>query len=57
MNRLVATLFAADGIRAARIIRPGCQGIVRAFAKATADRMDRREVQHIKAHVLDHWQP
>ena len=50
-------LFAADGIRAARIVRPGGQGVVRAFAVTAADRVDRREVQHVEAHVLDHRQP
>lgn len=56
VNRLVPALGAANGIRTARIVGSGGQGIVRAFAVTAPDRVNRREVQHIEAHVLNHRQ-
>ena len=56
MYRLVTTLLAADRVRAAGIVRAGSQGIVAALAVGAADRVNRREVQHVEAHVLNHRQ-
>ena len=50
-------LFAADGIRTARVVGAGLQGIVRPLAMTAADGVDRRKIQHVKAHVVDHRQP
>ncbi|MNM80858.1 hypothetical protein D3C81_928400 [compost metagenome] len=49
-------LLTANGVRAARILRLGLQGIVAALAVTLADRMDGREIQHVKTHVTDHRQ-
>jgi hypothetical protein len=57
VDRLVAALFAADGIRAAGIV--GAGGAVSCYwslAVTTADGVNRRKVQHVKAHVVDHRQ-
>ncbi|MNF82850.1 hypothetical protein D3C84_651610 [compost metagenome] len=56
VNGLVPALLAANGIRAARVVGTGGEGIVRAFAETATDGMDRREVQHVEAHILDHRQ-
>jgi hypothetical protein len=52
----MAALFATDRVRAAGIVRPGGQGIVAALAVAAADGVNRREIQHVEAHVLNHRQ-
>ncbi|MNN48248.1 hypothetical protein D3C81_1627190 [compost metagenome] len=57
VNRLVPALLAANRIGAARIIGAGGEGIVRAFAVAAPNGVNRREVQHVETHVLDHRQP
>ncbi|MNT86506.1 hypothetical protein D3C72_2268010 [compost metagenome] len=57
MNRLMPALLAANGIGAARIIGAGGEGIVRAFAVAAPNGVNRRKVQHVETHVLDHRQP
>ena len=56
VNSIVPTGFAADCIRAAWIIRTGMQGVVRAFAVLPADRVNRREIEHVEAHVADRRQ-
>ncbi|MCY1424218.1 hypothetical protein D9M71_399550 [compost metagenome] len=56
MDRLMAALVAADGIRATGVIGAGLQRIVRPLAKVAADGMDGREIQHIETHVADHRQ-
>ena len=53
MERVVAALRAADRIGAAGIVRPGRQRVVAALAVLPADRVDRREVEHVEAHALD----
>jgi hypothetical protein len=53
MDRLVASLGAADRPRAADVVRPGVERVVRAFAMAVPDRMDRREVEHVESHPGD----
>ncbi|MNS47361.1 hypothetical protein D3C72_798880 [compost metagenome] len=57
VNRLVAALLATDRIGTARIIGACRQRVVRALAVTAPDRVDRREIQHIEAHVVDHRQP
>ncbi|MCY1436080.1 hypothetical protein D9M71_521950 [compost metagenome] len=57
VNRLVPAFLATNRIGAARIIGTRRQRVVRAFAVAAPDRVDRREIQHIETHVLDHRQP
>ena len=53
MNRVVPAFGAADGIGAAGIVRAGASGVVAALAVGRADRMDRREIEHVEAHVAD----
>src|SRR3546814_17373893 len=56
VNRFVTALLAPDGVRASRVVGASGEGVVRALAKAATDGVNRREVQHIEAHVLDHRQ-
>ncbi|MNF30617.1 hypothetical protein D3C84_113620 [compost metagenome] len=56
VNGFVAALLATDGIRAAGIIGAGGQGIVAPLAMGAANRVDRREIEYVEAHVLNHWQ-
>ena len=53
MDRVVAALGRADGVGAARIVRRRRQRVVLALAVGPADRVDRREVEHVEAHVAD----
>lgn len=57
MNGIVAAILAADSIRAARIIGARLQGIIAALAVRLADGMNRREIQHIEAHIAHIRQP
>ena len=50
---LVPALGGADGPRAAHVVGAGRQRVVLALALLAADRMDRREVQHVEAHGGD----
>ena len=54
---LVAAVGGADRPRAADVVGPGDERVVAALAAAAADRVDRREVQHVETHVLDIGQP
>lgn len=56
VNGVMTALGAADGIGAAGVAGLGAQGIVAALAKLRADRVNRREVQHVETHVADHRQ-
>nr|GFA32829.1 hypothetical protein [Tanacetum cinerariifolium] len=56
VNGVMPAVCAADRVRASRIIRPGGQRVVRTFAVGPANRMNWREIQHVKAHVADHRQ-
>src|ERR1700759_5396996 len=57
VHGVVPAVLIADGIKAARIVRAGAQGIVAALAIGAADRMDRREIEHVKAERGDFRQP
>ena len=57
MDRVVAAFRAADRIGAAEIARLGAQRVVAALAVGAADRVDRREIQHVEAHRADRRQP
>ena len=49
----MATLLGAHRVRAADILRPRRQGVVRALAVDAPDRMDRRKIQHVEAHLAN----
>jgi hypothetical protein len=53
MRGLVAALRAADGPRAADVVRLRHDFVVLPFAEGDADGMDRRQVQHVEAHPRD----
>ncbi len=53
VDRVVAAVRRADRIRAADVVRRGRQRVVRPLAVGAADRMDRREVERVEAHVTD----
>src|SRR5438309_1952976 len=53
MHCLVAALWTADGPRAAGVVRAGADGVVLTLAKGVADRVDRRQVEHVEAHGGD----
>ncbi|MCY1215630.1 hypothetical protein D9M72_274810 [compost metagenome] len=57
MQRIVAAFLAADGVGAAVIARLGTQAVVAALAVGAADRVDRREVEHVEAHRANGGQP
>ncbi len=57
MERRVAALGGADRPRAADVLRGGRERIVAALAPLAADRMDRRQVQDVEAHLRDVRQP
>ena len=57
MNRIVAALGGADGVEAAGIAGLGAQRVVAALAVGAADRMDRREIEHVEAERRDLRQP
>src|SRR6202030_204844 len=56
MDGVVAALAAADRVRAAEIVRRGAQAVVAALAVGRADRMNRREIDDVEAHVADRRQ-
>ena len=51
MNRPVTALAASDRIGAARIVRFGTQHVVLALAICGSNRMDRRQIKHVEAHI------
>jgi hypothetical protein len=51
MDRRVPALAATDRVRAADVVCLGAQAVVLAFAIGVSDRMDRRQIEHVKAHV------
>ena len=53
MDRVVAALGRADRPRRADVGRPGDQRVVAALAVDPADRVDRRQVEHVEAHRRD----
>src|SRR3546814_36833 len=57
MDGVVTTLLRADGVGAARVALRGFQGIVAALAVDPADRVDRRQVEHIEAEVAQVGEP
>ena len=57
IDRVVAALGAADRIGAAGIARRRAGRIVAALAVGPADRVDRREIEHVEAHIADRRQP
>ena len=57
MNRVVAALVRAEGVRAARIVRAGLKRVVPPLSIGLADRVNRRKVDDVEAHVADGRQP
>ena len=57
VDGLVSALGPADGPGAARVVRARGQGVVRPLAEGPADRVDRRQVEHVEAHLGDIGQP
>ena len=57
MNGIVAALGGADRIGAAGIAGLGRQRVVAALAVGAADRMDRRQIEHVEAERRDLGQP
>ena len=57
MDRFVPAFFRADGPGAAGIAGPGHNGIVLPLAKGPSYRVNRRKVEHIKAHRGDIGKP
>src|SRR5687767_893043 len=53
MDSLVAPLFAANGPGAAHILSLRGDLVVLAFAEVLSDRMDRRQIQNVEAHLHD----
>ncbi len=53
MHGRVAAFLAASRVRAADVARLRVQRVVAALAVRHADRVDRRKVQHVEAHVAD----
>ncbi len=53
MHRIVAALGGADSVGASGIVFRRCHRIVAALAVGVADRMDRREIDHVEAHRRD----
>ena len=53
VDRVVAALVGADRPRRADVVRPGDQRVVAALAVDPADRVDRRQVEHVEAHRGD----
>ena len=49
-DRLVAAAHAADGVRAAGVVRAGDEAVVRPLALGRPDRVDGRHVQRVEAH-------
>ena len=57
MDRVVAALGAADRVGASGIARLGAWRVVATLAVGPADRVDRREIEHVEAHRADRRQP
>ncbi len=57
MNRFMTALLGADRPGTADIVGRGAHGIVFTFAKRLADRMDRRQIEHVESHRRDVGQP
>ena len=57
MDGVVAALGGADRIEASRVVGGGLRRVVAALAVGAADRMDRREIDHVEAHPGDVGQP
>ena len=53
MDRVVPAFVAADRIGAAGIVRRGGERVVAALAVLFPDRMDRREIKNVEAHLPD----
>jgi hypothetical protein len=51
VERVVAALLRADRVGATGVVGRRCQRVVAALAIGPADRMDRREVEHVEAEV------
>ncbi len=56
VDGVMTARLAANCVGAARILRARRQGIVLALAMAAADRMDRRKIEDVEPHVVDHRQ-
>ena len=57
VDRVVPALGRADRPRRADVVGPGGQRVVAALAVDPADRVDRRQVEHVEAHRRDAGQP
>src|SRR5262249_21392445 len=57
MNGFVTALLSADGPGASDIVWRRIYGVVFAFAKRPADRMNRRQIEDVEAHCRDIGQP
>ncbi len=56
-NIAMSALHRADRPRTAGVFRPHRQGVVRTFALRMPDRMNRRQIQHVEAHLRHIRQP
>jgi len=52
MDRGVASFNAADAPRTAHVVGSGFERVVATFAERAADRVDRRQIQHVEAQAL-----
>ena len=57
VDGVVPAVRRADRPRRARVAGPGVQRVVPALAGGRADRVDRRQVHHVEAHLRDGVQP
>ena len=57
VDGVVPAVRRADRPRRPHVVRPGGQGVVRALAVGRADRVDRRQVDHVEAHRGHRGQP
>jgi hypothetical protein len=57
VDRVVAPVRRADGVRAAGVALLRVEGVVLALARGRADRVDRGEVDDVEAHRRDPTQP
>ena len=57
IDRLVPPVLVADGPRGARVVGARLERVVSSLPEAPPDRMDRRQVDHVEAHVRDLRQP
>ncbi len=53
VDGVVAALGAADRVRRARVLRAGDERVVAALAVLDADRVDRRDVEHVEAELRE----